>query len=362
MSKIEPTVSHAILVLKQLYQQQHNSNSDPALSTPSVKKQQQGIVSSLARRFDTIRHPAARACVLWLVGQYSGAIPGEATAVPGIHDWAPDVLRSVAKSYLTEVSMSISHPQVSKYPTYHADGSKSEQVQLQALTLAAKLLVLSFSVSGSTVPLEPQKSLSPSPTQTVHLLTQYVFSQAAIASTSYDVRDRARSLGALIRGISPVVYRASVSTYTFDQLYDDAKVTGDSNNDVEVTTEEWDRQARALRSMAPAAKDDGVEDDDNIDAGGVTLRVEQARLVLFEGKIVASSPSTNGGRFSILTSVHRSCPLLKNRSFFNPLASSALHRQCCILPDRHTKQCPRAKLVWVRGSCSGILGSRWRGD
>lgn len=203
--------------------------------------------------------------------------------------------------------------------------SKPEMVQLQALTLATKLLALSSAGSSSSSVEPPQTSLSPalSPTQTVHLLTQYLFSQAAIASTSYDVRDRARSLGALIRGISPEVYRASVSTYASDQLYEDtAKTTagngGDNDDDdVEVTAEEWDRQVRALRSTTTKTTSEDLEDEtvDDIGAGGVTLRVEQARLVLFEGKIVSSSPSLNGG-LSVFN--------LNLQSFINARPSSRL--------------------------------------
>lgn len=43
--------------------------------------------------------------MLWLVGQYAATAPGEATTVPGIHNWAPDVLRNVARSFMIEVSI-----------------------------------------------------------------------------------------------------------------------------------------------------------------------------------------------------------------------------------------------------------------
>jgi len=42
--------------------------------------------------------------VIWLVGQYAGAPTGEVGAViPGMYDWAPDVLRLVARSFADEV-------------------------------------------------------------------------------------------------------------------------------------------------------------------------------------------------------------------------------------------------------------------
>lgn len=87
-------MSQAILVLKSLYQYQ---SAAPGTANKSL------IISGLARRLDSIRHPAARSCVVWLVGQYADAAGGPATVVPGIEDWAPDVLRKVAKSFAEEV-------------------------------------------------------------------------------------------------------------------------------------------------------------------------------------------------------------------------------------------------------------------
>lgn len=98
---VETTVTNAILVLKYLYQYRLLTSSGHP-TPPSTSK----IISGLARRLDTIKHPTARACVVWLVGQYSpvdiaDTIPA---IVPGIADWAPDVLRRVAKSFPAEVN------------------------------------------------------------------------------------------------------------------------------------------------------------------------------------------------------------------------------------------------------------------
>lgn len=42
--------------------------------------------------------------MIWLVGQYAGAPTEEVGAViPGMYDWAPDVLRLVARSFADEV-------------------------------------------------------------------------------------------------------------------------------------------------------------------------------------------------------------------------------------------------------------------
>ena len=91
-------VSNAVLVLKALIQNQLLIGS----SAPASSQSPFTIISLLARRIDDIKHPQARACVLWLVGQYSAA-PGISTVIEGVADWAPDVLRKISKSFNTEV-------------------------------------------------------------------------------------------------------------------------------------------------------------------------------------------------------------------------------------------------------------------
>ena len=63
------------------------------------------IISKLAYRIEEIRHPKARACVLWLVGQYAADdTPFENKRGPeGVADWAPDVLRKAAAFFTKEV-------------------------------------------------------------------------------------------------------------------------------------------------------------------------------------------------------------------------------------------------------------------
>jgi AP-3 complex subunit beta len=71
------------------------------------------IVASLAQQLDAVRHPRAKACVFWLVGQYavtnqeeienvSGLPHGQ---IPGMAIWAPDVLRRAVKSFTQDVSI-----------------------------------------------------------------------------------------------------------------------------------------------------------------------------------------------------------------------------------------------------------------
>ncbi|KAJ7178612.1 adaptin N terminal region-domain-containing protein [Mycena crocata] len=192
----DAVVSSAVLVLKYLVQAQLSAASSSSFAAIAAVPQQSPltIISHLARRIDDIRHAQARACVLWLVGQYSSS--NEPSAGPeGVVEWAPDVLRKSAKGFPAEPPM----------------------VKLQIITLAAKLLVLS-------------------PTdRTLSLVGGYVFSLAKY-DLNYDVRDRARMVMSLLSGLglSEVV---------------------------------------------------GTKDPDQDSRGGVILRREQVRLVLFDGKL-----------------------------------------------------------------------------
>jgi AP-3 complex subunit beta len=66
------------------------------------------IISRLARSIDDIKHATARACVIWLVGQYAET-EGSMSALQAIADWAPDVLRKLAKSFGEEASICYTH-------------------------------------------------------------------------------------------------------------------------------------------------------------------------------------------------------------------------------------------------------------
>ncbi|KAF8515386.1 adaptin N terminal region-domain-containing protein [Hysterangium stoloniferum] len=190
-------VSNGVLVLKSLVQFQLSNRSAAALPSPS--KAPFHIIEHLAYKVDEVRHPRARACILWLVGQYAGRSDTSVNpvlSVEGVVDWAPDVLRKMAKCFPQESSI----------------------VKLQTVTLAAKLLVLN-------------------PTHnTLGLLSRYVFSLAKF-DLDYDVRDRSRVLHTLLTGIAP-----------------------------------------ALRAVANG--EEYLEEQ-----GGVVLRREQVKAILFDGKM-----------------------------------------------------------------------------
>ncbi|KAH9018479.1 adaptin N terminal region-domain-containing protein [Lactarius pseudohatsudake] len=152
----DPVVASAVVELKTLVQAQMHTASHPGPSSAPLT-----IVERLAYRIDEIRHAKARACVVWLVGQYA-ADDSPSAVVEGVAPWAPDVLRKVAKSFRDETIA----------------------VKLQAITLAAKLLVLSPSHA------------------TLTQLGKYVFALARY-DRNYDVRDRGRMLQQLLAGVVP---------------------------------------------------------------------------------------------------------------------------------------------------------------
>lgn len=97
-------VGNAVIVLKQLVQLNMQNQQTPTTSYSPLS-----IISRLAYRIDDVRNPRARACIIWLVGQYaatdtSTVTAGEPQVGPeGIASWAPDVLRKTTKSFMQEV-------------------------------------------------------------------------------------------------------------------------------------------------------------------------------------------------------------------------------------------------------------------
>ncbi|EAU85554.2 beta-NAP protein [Coprinopsis cinerea okayama7 len=174
------------------------------------------IVNHLARKFDDIKHAEARACIVWLVGQYAAAGEGGTNGIDGIVDWAPDVLRKGAKSFASEEPI----------------------VKLQLVTLAGKLAVLPKPVSPVLV--DGQETLTPE-------MQQQKEKQRKLGLL---VKDRTRIVWGLVRGV--------VKTLLGSDYYapDDEDEDGDA----------WERRERE---------------------GGVVLRREQVKVVLFEGKDVS---------------------------------------------------------------------------
>lgn len=172
-----------MLVLKSLVQSQ--LSNIPAAPSSAPLKGPLHIIARLARRFDEVRHPNARACILWLVGQYAGrpdASPNPPVgAIEGVADWAPDTLRKAAKNFAHEACAL-----AQKVSTLQLTRAQSSVAKLQIVTLAAKLLVLS-----------PAH-------RTLGLVSRYVFSLARY-DMDYDVRDRARTLGSLLAGVASVL-------------------------------------------------------------------------------------------------------------------------------------------------------------
>ncbi|KIR55356.1 AP-3 complex subunit beta [Cryptococcus gattii Ru294] len=154
----ETLVAQAVLVLKSIILS-HSQALGSSTSSPQL------LVARLAKGLDTIVSPKARASVYWLVGQFSAIDPSEESEKKGlgwegVALWVPDVLRKAIKGFTNE----------------------SLSAKLQILTLATKILVITQS--------NPK----------LELLAQYLFMLARY-DADYDVRDRARFLSALLRGV-----------------------------------------------------------------------------------------------------------------------------------------------------------------
>uniref|UniRef100_A0A182JZH4 AP-3 complex subunit beta n=1 Tax=Anopheles christyi TaxID=43041 RepID=A0A182JZH4_9DIPT len=126
-NKDEYVVAESVVVIKKLLQ--------------TKKEEHFEIISQMAKLLDFIQVPAARASILWLIGEYNEKVP----------KIAPDVLRKAVKSFIDEEDI----------------------VKLQVLNLAVKLHITN-------------------PKQT-SLLCQHLHNLARY-DPNYDIRDRARFL------------------------------------------------------------------------------------------------------------------------------------------------------------------------
>ncbi|XP_050949273.1 AP-3 complex subunit beta-1 isoform X2 [Labeo rohita] len=127
----ETVVAESVVVIKKLLQTQPSQHSD--------------IIKHMAKLFDNITVPMARASILWLMGEYCEHVP----------KIAPDVLRKMAKSFTNEEDI----------------------VKLQTVNLAAKLYLTN--------------------SKQTKLLTQYILNLGKY-DQNYDIRDRTRFIRQLI--------------------------------------------------------------------------------------------------------------------------------------------------------------------
>ncbi|XP_051733642.1 AP-3 complex subunit beta-1 isoform X2 [Ctenopharyngodon idella] len=127
----ETVVAESVVVIKKLLQTQPSQHSD--------------IIKHMAKLFDNITIPMARASILWLMGEYCEHVP----------KIAPDVLRKMAKTFTSEEDI----------------------VKLQIVNLAAKLYLTN--------------------SKQTKLLTQYILNLGKY-DQNYDIRDRTRFIRQLI--------------------------------------------------------------------------------------------------------------------------------------------------------------------
>uniref|UniRef100_A0AAX7VRG7 AP-3 complex subunit beta n=1 Tax=Astatotilapia calliptera TaxID=8154 RepID=A0AAX7VRG7_ASTCA len=127
----ETVVAESIVVIKKLLQTQPTQHGD--------------IIKHMAKLFDNVTVPMARASILWLMGEYCEKVP----------KIAPDVLRKMAKTFTAEEDI----------------------VKLQTVNLAAKLYLTN--------------------SKQTKLLTQYILNLGKY-DQNYDIRDRTRFIRQLI--------------------------------------------------------------------------------------------------------------------------------------------------------------------
>lgn len=132
----EYVVAESVVVIKKLLQTQNTEHKR--------------IITQMSKLLDFITVPAARASILWLIGEYNEHVP----------KIAPDVLRKMAKSFADE----------------------ENGVKLQVLNVAVKLYLNN-----------PQQT---------ELLCQHIFNMARY-DVNYDIRDRARFLKPFIFSKNP---------------------------------------------------------------------------------------------------------------------------------------------------------------
>lgn len=82
--------------------------NSPPKETASARQSILSLASDLATNIRDFSHPSARACALWLIGQFSAVdasdSPGVgASNIPGLAHWVPDALRQVTKTFQSEV-------------------------------------------------------------------------------------------------------------------------------------------------------------------------------------------------------------------------------------------------------------------
>ncbi|KAE8285345.1 AP-3 complex subunit beta-1 [Larimichthys crocea] len=128
----ETVVAESVVVIKKLLQTQPTQHSE--------------IIKHMAKLFDNITVPMARASILWLMGEYCERVP----------KIAPDVLRKMAKTFTT---------------------AEEDIVKLQTVNLAAKLYLTN--------------------SKQTKLLTQYILNLGKY-DQNYDIRDRTRFIRQLI--------------------------------------------------------------------------------------------------------------------------------------------------------------------
>ena len=110
---------------------------------------------------------------------------------------------------------------------------------------------------------------------------------------NYDVRDRARMLGSLLAGISPSL-----------RLYLNGNSNSSSNNSRSNTDNDDEVEEGDEEGEEGDEEGEGQSNNRAYRRGGVVLRREQVRLVLFEGKSVVQDKPSSKGKPHTITDIH----------------------------------------------------------
>eukprot|EP00095_Tigriopus_kingsejongensis_P009742 maker-scaffold1553_size35894-snap-gene-0.10 protein:Tk09742 transcript:maker-scaffold1553_size35894-snap-gene-0.10-mRNA-1 annotation:"ap-3 complex subunit beta-2" len=127
----QSVVAESVVVIKKLLQSQTGDHKE--------------IITHMAKLVDSIEVPAARAAIVWVLGEYNQRVP----------KIAPDVLRKMAKTFVNE----------------------TPEVKMQVLNLSVKLCLTNR--------------------EQTKLIAQYLFNLARY-DQNYDIRDRARLMRAFV--------------------------------------------------------------------------------------------------------------------------------------------------------------------
>lgn len=119
-SKRETVVAESVVVIKKLLQLPRPADEFVEEGDLSERDAQlNDAVLQITRLFDEVTHAPARASIVWIVGEY----------VDKVKDYAPDILRQLAKSFAEEQVRRLPSTHASHAVGYREDSDSQSRVQ-----------------------------------------------------------------------------------------------------------------------------------------------------------------------------------------------------------------------------------------